>query len=90
MENQEGGEHEMVETVTDQVDAVWKDSEGRTAVGLRRHAQCFFLEDDRKGHGRSADILHRAQAAEEPVRMRFAKPGGLIVFVDWVNLPGTA
>jgi hypothetical protein len=69
-------------TVVDEVSFIWKQADGKIPVGLRRHAQMYFLPCDIPAFDNDLEILSEAMVRREPVRLTFREHGGEVLSVD--------
>jgi hypothetical protein len=69
-------------SVSDRVEHVGAESEGRIPVSLRRHAQMYFLYRADAGFEDRLRILREALSSQRPVHFTFRKHSGRIVEVE--------
>jgi hypothetical protein len=68
--------------VVDEVDFIWGEAEGRIPVGLRRHAQMYFLGVEESGFRKKIALLRESLAHRRRVRLKFMEHDGRIATVE--------
>jgi hypothetical protein len=68
---------------TDEVEYVREVSGGRICVGLRRHAQVYFLHREERNSEEYSRMLREASESGRPIRLTFEEHTGRIAGVAW-------
>jgi hypothetical protein len=83
--NNDEGEIRRI-TIIDEVSSIWKQSDGRIPVILRKHAQMYFLPFGMANFENYLGILKEAKLSEQPIRITFIEHSGEILSVSWAAM----
>jgi hypothetical protein len=75
-------EEKPLREVVDEVSSIWKEADGRIAVGLRKHAQMYFLHAEDGNFRKKSDLLRESLTRHWSVRLKFVPHEGWIMGVE--------